>query len=169
VEVKGTSLTWGEDLKLEVLDGATELRIMLCREKMSATENKKSVVVLSACGIYVNDIIDACPIDKYFELFKPTQGGEGGFIRVKLYFSETGDFPEKLKGGSANRKVTSTPSRLSFADYSPIEETENTEVDKLPTIPEKLGMKNNNGVLKKVVIGAVVVAGLLGGKKIISK
>lgn len=37
-------------------------------------------------GIYVNDILDAVPIDKYFELFKPAGGGEGGFIRIGLDF-----------------------------------------------------------------------------------
>lgn len=35
-------------------------------------------------GIFVNDIMDAVPIDKYFELFKPGQGGEGGFIRIGM-------------------------------------------------------------------------------------
>jgi hypothetical protein len=38
-------------------------------------------------GIYVNDILDAVPIDKYFELFKPAAGGDGGFIRLKLDFA----------------------------------------------------------------------------------
>jgi hypothetical protein len=32
----------------------------------------------------VNDIMDAVPIDKYFELFKPGQGGDGGFIRISM-------------------------------------------------------------------------------------
>lgn len=39
-------------------------------------------------GIFVNDIIDAVPIDKYFELFKPNAGGEGGQIRICLNFSK---------------------------------------------------------------------------------
>lgn len=38
-------------------------------------------------GIYVDDILEAVPIDKYFELFKPKNGGEGGFIRVAMNFS----------------------------------------------------------------------------------
>jgi hypothetical protein len=38
-------------------------------------------------GIYVSDILDAVPIDKYFELFKPSAGGEGGFIRLGLDFA----------------------------------------------------------------------------------
>ncbi len=37
-------------------------------------------------GIYVNDILEAVPIDKYFELFKPNAGGEGGFIRICMNF-----------------------------------------------------------------------------------
>eukprot|EP01023_Acetabularia_acetabulum_P058456 TRINITY_DN6914_c1_g2_i4.p7 TRINITY_DN6914_c1_g2~~TRINITY_DN6914_c1_g2_i4.p7 ORF type:complete len:114 (+),score=25.72 TRINITY_DN6914_c1_g2_i4:1-342(+) len=95
--------------------------------------------------------------------------GEGGFIRIQLNFSETGDFPEKLKRGSDSRKVTSTPSRMSFQGYSPVDETAQTDVEKLPTIPEKSGAKSSNGMLKKVVIGAAVVAGLLGGARILGK
>ena len=33
------------------------------------TQVKSSIV--AACGIYMRDIIDAVPIDKYFEMFKP--------------------------------------------------------------------------------------------------
>ena len=39
-------------------------------------------------GIFVEDIIDAVPIDKYFEMFKPGAAGEGGFIRVAMAFDE---------------------------------------------------------------------------------
>lgn len=35
----------------------------------------------------MDDILEAVPIDKYFELFKPKNGGEGGFIRVAINFS----------------------------------------------------------------------------------
>lgn len=35
----------------------------------------------------MDDILEAVPIDKYFELFKPKNGGEGGFIRVAMNFS----------------------------------------------------------------------------------
>ena len=34
--------------------------------------------ILDITGIFVNDIINAAPIEKYFELFKPNGGGEGG-------------------------------------------------------------------------------------------
>ena len=30
--------------------------------------------------------MDAVPIDKYFELFKPGAGGDGGFIRVAMNY-----------------------------------------------------------------------------------
>ena len=36
----------------------------------------------------MNDILDAVPIDKYFELFKPGAGGEGGFIRIGMNFTK---------------------------------------------------------------------------------
>ena len=58
---------------------------MLCKEKRSRDGRIGSSVV-AACGIYVDDIIDAIPIDKYFELFKPKGGGDGGFIRIAMDF-----------------------------------------------------------------------------------
>lgn len=42
----------------------------------------------------MSDILDAVPIDKYFELFKPSAGGEGGFIRLGLdYVKDPNDLP----------------------------------------------------------------------------
>ena len=102
----------------EVLEGATELRLMLCREKRTGTRVGTSVIaacgapgalcihvhevtserlqhpcwcaercnVSFGAGIFVNDILDAVPIDKYFELFKPGAGGEGGYIRISINF-----------------------------------------------------------------------------------
>ena len=52
-------------------------------------------------GIFVNDIMDAVPIDKYFELFKPGQGGEGGFIRIGMdYVKSLKDRDGKSAGGA---------------------------------------------------------------------
>ena len=82
--VLANSEAWGEDLTLEVLEGASELRLMLCREKRVGARVGTSVV--AACGIFVSDILDAVPIDKFFELFKPGAGGEGGFIRIGVEF-----------------------------------------------------------------------------------
>ncbi len=50
-------------------------------------------------GIFVNDIMDAVPIDKYFELFKPGQGGEGGFIRIGM------DYVKSLKDRDGNKSA----------------------------------------------------------------
>lgn len=86
-----SGLLWNEDLTLEVLDNASELRIMLCRDKLVPLPGggtRRSTHVVAACGIYVADILDAVPIDKYFELFKPAAGGEGGFIRLALDFAK---------------------------------------------------------------------------------
>ena len=47
-------------------------------------------------GIFVDDILDAVPIDKYFELFKPGTGGEGGFIRVAMNYDT--HLPENGQG-----------------------------------------------------------------------
>jgi hypothetical protein len=89
--VAASGLLWNEDLTLEVLDNASELRIMLCRDKLVPLPGggtRRSTHVVAACGIYVADILDAVPIDKYFELFKPAAGGEGGFIRLALDFAK---------------------------------------------------------------------------------
>ncbi|KAA6428308.1 MAG: A kinase anchor 9, partial [Trebouxia sp. A1-2] len=79
-------LEWNETLKLEVLEESRELRIVLCRPKTSGSRTGSAVV--AACGIFVDDILDAVPIDKWFEMFKPGAAGEGGFIRVHMSFSE---------------------------------------------------------------------------------
>ena len=63
----------------EVLDGSSELRIMVCCEKRSEDKVKSSIV--AACGIYMRDIIEAVPIDKYFEMFKPGEGGQSAWAR----------------------------------------------------------------------------------------
>jgi len=91
----GDTITWREDLKLDVLDNSNELRILLCRDKNTGT--KKGTSVIAACGIFVNEIIEAVPIDKYFEMFKPNQGGEGGFIRIGLDFSPVGSQPAAMR------------------------------------------------------------------------
>lgn len=94
---------------------------MLCREKFQGT--KRGTSVIAACGessrlvqpstviwhhiteawlctgIFVNDIIEAVPIDKYFELFKPNAGGEGGYIRISMNFVK--DLAELKKTGMA--------------------------------------------------------------------
>jgi hypothetical protein len=82
-KVQDAVASWEEQLALEHLDGASELRILLCRPKPSG-ERGSSIV--AACGIYMRDILEAVPIDKYFELFKPGEGAEGGFIRISMNY-----------------------------------------------------------------------------------
>lgn len=81
--VQDAVVNWDEQLALEHLDGATELRILLCRPKNSGD---RSSSIVAACGIYMRDIMEAVPIDKYFELFKPGHGAEGGFIRIYMNY-----------------------------------------------------------------------------------
>jgi hypothetical protein len=57
--------------------------------------------LLSWPGIFVSDILDAVPIDKYFELFKPSAGGEGGFIRLALDFAKDPAELPRARGASA--------------------------------------------------------------------
>ncbi|KAK9861246.1 hypothetical protein WJX84_008742 [Apatococcus fuscideae] len=64
---------------------------MLCREKR--TESRTSTSVVAACGIFIEDILNAVPIDKYFELFKPGAAGPGGFIRISMNFEPAASTP----------------------------------------------------------------------------
>lgn len=96
--VVANSASWSQDLVLEVLEGASELRVMLCREKRASGRVGTSVV--AACGIFVADILDAVPIDKYFELFKPGAGGEGGFVRIAMSFYPDAASLKARKGGA---------------------------------------------------------------------
>ena len=54
-------------------------------------------------GIFVDDILDAVPIDKWFEMFKPGAAGEGGFIRVYMSFSE--DMPSEPRQSSPTKPM----------------------------------------------------------------
>lgn len=93
--VNNFTLLWEEDLKLNVLDEARELRLMLCRERRSTNSGRTSAAVTAACGIYVSEILDNVPIDKYFELFKPSSGSEGGTIHIKVEFADArGNSPQ---------------------------------------------------------------------------
>ncbi|KAL4428126.1 hypothetical protein ABPG75_002215 [Micractinium tetrahymenae] len=92
-DVADNGITWVEQLSLEVLEGASELRIMLCRPKQAGSERSSSIV--AACGIYMKDILEAAPVDKYFELYKPGGGSAGGFIRVAISFLE----PDQVRNG----------------------------------------------------------------------
>ena len=98
--VSGGVVTWEEQLALEHYEGSGELRILLCQPKKKVAGEKQSSVVLAACGIYVKDILEAVPIDKYFELFKPGEGADGGFIRISMNYLKPDQVrnPETLLG-----------------------------------------------------------------------
>lgn len=63
----------------EVREGADELRLILCRKERNESSSSS---VIAACGIYMTDILEAVPIDKYFELFKPVSC----FISASCYW-----------------------------------------------------------------------------------
>lgn len=79
----------------DLFEGAAELRMLLCREQTN--NGKRTVHVVTACGIFVQHILDAAPIDKYFEMFKPGSGSEGGFVRLKMRLL-SGPDARKTKG-----------------------------------------------------------------------
>lgn len=59
----------------------------------------------SIAGIFVKDILDAAPIDKYFELFKPSAGGEGGYVRIGMDFVKDLKSIDSLTGGKPKKCV----------------------------------------------------------------
>lgn len=109
--VHANTISWNEELTLDVLGGANELRLMLCREKKHGARVGTSVV--AACGIFVADILEAVPIDKYFELFKPGAGGDGGFIRIGMNYEDTASKPIVANGHEDHLVRTFQP-MLSF-------------------------------------------------------
>lgn len=61
----------------------------------------------------MNDILDAVPIDKYFELFKPGAGGEGGYIRISINFVKDLKDLDKSTGASLLRGMSTCIDRRS--------------------------------------------------------
>eukprot|EP00892_Ulva_mutabilis_P003892 jgi/Ulvmu1/1875/UM012_0032.1 len=92
---KDHKLIWHEPLHFDLFEGAAELRMLLCRDQTA--NGKRTVHVVTACGIFVQHILDAAPIDKYFEMFKPGSGSEGGFVRLKMRLL-SGPDAKKSKG-----------------------------------------------------------------------
>jgi len=96
--VSGGTVSWDEQLALEHYGGSGELRILLCQPKQKKEGERSSSVVLAACGIYMKDILEAVPIDKYFELFKPQEGADGGFIRISMNYLK----PDQYRASNIN-------------------------------------------------------------------
>lgn len=82
----------------ELGEDASELRLLLCRERHA--DGRKSTNVVTACGIFVHDILEAAPIDKYFEMFKPGSGAEGGFIRLRMALVSEEEVQQREQGAS---------------------------------------------------------------------
>lgn len=79
-------------------EAAQELRLLLCRKAQK--EGKERVTVVTACGIFVNDILEAAPIDKYFEMFKPGSGDEGGYVRLKMQMISDDELRARQSGAN---------------------------------------------------------------------
>lgn len=124
------TITWDHDLRLEITEKSQELRIMLCKERPRTGSGKKVAVVEAACGIYVADILKAVPIDKYFELFKPSEmnSGLGGFVRIQMKsvtrkpLSETSNQEGSAIGGYAPNVAADVQERLSNYTREPQED-----------------------------------------------
>lgn len=152
--INKNTLKMGEELKLDVLEGANELRLMLCKEKRSQGRIGSSVV--AACGIFVNDIIDAVPIDKYFELFKPKGGGDGGFIRISMDF-----VPAVTEEAATEEAKANEDHRLMVHSLTLSKEIREGNVE-LP--------KSSSGLpWKKIVLGLVAAAVAAGAAVVLQQ
>ena len=60
------------------------------------TTTTTTITTITKKGIYVSDILEAVPLDKFFMLYRPGAGGEGGFIRLGLDYST--EAPQLARG-----------------------------------------------------------------------
>mmetsp|Transcript_14255 Transcript_14255/g.43062 ORF Transcript_14255/g.43062 Transcript_14255/m.43062 type:complete len:220 (+) Transcript_14255:219-878(+) len=148
-------ISWQEEIVCDVLEGANELRLMLCKEKRNAATGAVGQSIVAACGIYVDDILEAVPIDKYFELFKPKNGGDGGFIRVAMNFST--ESPEEAAAG--NQVAPYVPS-TSFKKYSK-SSTEAEEAELNEDLTDSPGGGKRRIPFGKILVLAGAVVGLV--------
>lgn len=83
--------------------------------------SSQSPFPFSPPGIYVRELVEAVPLDKYFELYKPGTGAEGGFIRVSVNFLQADQVPAGMTESSqrlSRRCVMSEAPRRSFCASS---------------------------------------------------
>lgn len=174
--VLANAISWQEDITCEILEGASELRIMLCKEKRSPTTSRIGSSVVAACGIFVEDILDAVPIDKYFELFKPGAGGDGGFIRVAMNYDTQLAAAEQESSAAQEAGVPFQP-QLSFNSYSRApapapaapQLVEAVEVAKPAATVEPEPAKKDRRRIPLVKIGMVVGASAITVLKLLKK
>jgi hypothetical protein len=154
VGLQGDTITWHQQLVLEVLEGSNELRLMLCREKFQGT--KRGTSVIAACGIYVNDILDAAPIDKYFEMFKPNAGGEGGYVRICIKFTKDQAGLNQLLGAG---EALYGPGSVDAVDAALSGETATEVAKKVQEMNSQANKKKRGFPLKRILLLGVVSAG----------
>mmetsp|Transcript_19506 Transcript_19506/g.23374 ORF Transcript_19506/g.23374 Transcript_19506/m.23374 type:complete len:282 (-) Transcript_19506:359-1204(-) len=82
-------LYFDETMTLPIPTAAEEVRLKICKEKKRGIFG--SSVVIANAGIYLKDLLRFVPIEKDFNLFKPTDRTDGGSI--KLFFDYKGDRP----------------------------------------------------------------------------
>lgn len=144
-------ISWQEDIVCDVLEGANELRLMLCKEKRNPSTGAVGQSVVAACGIYVDDILEAVPIDKYFELFKPKNGGDGGFIRVAMNFST--ESPEEA--ADSNQAAPYVPS-TSFKKYSKSSADADEAEDDAAVLTDS-GGTDSGGTKRRIPLGKILI------------
>lgn len=97
-------LLFNEVLNLSVPAGAEEVRLKICKERKTIFGVGGNSVMANA-GIYLRDLLRFVPIEKQFNLFKPSDKNEGGSVR--LFF----DLVKKASGvePTAAPAVAETP------------------------------------------------------------
>jgi hypothetical protein len=64
----------------------TENHTACGRSATSDLSQSSAFLMCCAPGIFVSDILDAVPLQKFFQLFRPAPGGEGGYILISMNF-----------------------------------------------------------------------------------
>lgn len=153
--VQNNTLTWKQELEVEITEDAKELRIILCKEKPREGDGgsgRKSTSIVAACGIFVKDILEAVPIDKYFELFKPgAEGDLGGKIRITL--------KSESAAGAAGRERRGLSAGVAAAVQQRVDAYEH-ESDE----PEDGGSGGTRWVFLAGVAGALIIAKVLASR-----
>eukprot|EP01023_Acetabularia_acetabulum_P038770 TRINITY_DN37132_c0_g1_i1.p1 TRINITY_DN37132_c0_g1~~TRINITY_DN37132_c0_g1_i1.p1 ORF type:complete len:230 (-),score=59.24 TRINITY_DN37132_c0_g1_i1:283-972(-) len=163
------ALVLDEELELDIPEGAKEFRILLCHEKQ-LKGNKRAISVLAACGIYIQDIQDASPLQKTFQLYRPMQAGEGGSVDVYLNYVDKA--AEQPPPSTETTQSTSTPENGQIVEQSsafekPSHQEIQSTTTKLETSdtrqhPRKLFTRN-----RVILFGAIVAAAIVGVTRLV--
>eukprot|EP00854_Cymbomonas_tetramitiformis_P012287 gene12287-14513_t len=134
-------LLFNEVLNLSVPAGAEEVRLKICKERKTIFGVGGNSVMANA-GIYLRDLLRFVPIEKQFNLFKPSDKNEGGSVR--LYF-------DLVKNGSG-AGPTAAPAVEPIVESPKVEPAVVTLAPELVPTPEPVPAPQPVAVAAPVVV-----------------